>query len=176
MQSLIDQITYRPAVEADALRLSVLFKQVYIQTYATEGVTTEFANFITRQFAVERMSDLIAKEPACIIAAVFKNNLIGAVEIEYDKPCHIGDFIAPELNKLYILEWFCGIGVGKALMRYTEDFLQSLGYRKLWLWVYVLNKRAIAFYEKQGYEYIGNAYFQMEENLYENKVLVKNIL
>ncbi len=175
MQSLIDQITYRPAVESDAIRLSVLFKQVYIQTYATEGVTNEFANFITRQFAVERMSDLIAKHPVCLIVAVYKNNLVGAVEIEYDKPCHIGEFTAPELNKLYILECFCGMGVGKGLMRYAEEYLHSLGYGRLWLWVYVLNKRAIAFYEKQGYECIGNAFFQMEQNSYENKVLVKNI-
>jgi ribosomal protein S18 acetylase RimI-like enzyme len=73
------------------------------------------------------------------------------------------------------LEWFCGIGVGNGLMKYTEAHLHKLGYNRLWLWVYVLNARAIAFYEKQGYLRIGNAFFKMEQNSYENKVLVKSI-
>lgn len=38
----------------------------------------------------------------------------------------------------------------------------------MWLWVLETNDRATKFYEKHGYETIGNAAFQMETNPYDN--------
>ena len=45
----------------------------------------------------------------------------------------------------------------------------------MWLWVLITNERAISFYEKQNYKWIGNASFQMETNNYENKVMLKEL-
>jgi hypothetical protein len=36
----------RKATVADSKKLSILYKTVYIQTYGTDGVSDEFANFI----------------------------------------------------------------------------------------------------------------------------------
>jgi len=168
-------ISFRKAVPSDSLRLSILYKQVYIQTYGTEGVTTEFANFITKQFAVEKIEQTISSHPDNIVVAVYKDNLVGVAEIEFDKKCPVGNIIAPELNKLYILEWFCGMGVGYGLLSEVENTVRSAGIKEIWLWVYVLNERAISFYERQDYKWIGNAFFQMEFNRYENKVMLKRL-
>jgi GNAT superfamily N-acetyltransferase len=168
-------ITYRKAVLVDAKKLSVLYKTVYIQTYGIEGVSDEFANFITKQFAVERLEELIANHPDNIIVADYKTNLVGVAEIEFGKKCPIGYLIGPELNKLYILEWFCGKGVGENLLMEAEKLVASKEIDKIWLWVLESNTRAISFYEKHGYKHIGNAPFQMEVNTYENKVMVKDL-
>ena len=45
----------------------------------------------------------------------------------------------------------------------------------VWLWVLASNERAVKFYEKQNYQWIGNASFQMEENNYDNKVMTKKL-
>jgi GNAT superfamily N-acetyltransferase len=170
-----DEIIIRRAVPSDSLRLSVLYKQVYIQTYGTEGVTTEFANFITKQFAVEKIERTIRDHPESISVAEYKDNLVGVVELEFDKKCPVNNIVAPELNKLYILEWFCGKGIGSRLLKEAEQIVRSKGIYQMWLWVYVLNKRAISFYEKEEYQWIGNAFFQMEFNRYENKVMLKKL-
>jgi ribosomal protein S18 acetylase RimI-like enzyme len=91
------------------------------------------------------------------------------------KSSPIGNVIAPELNKLYILEWFCGKGIGQKLLAFVEDFLTKQGENEIWLWVLESNTRAVVFYEKHGYQYIGNASFQMEKNLYDNKVMLKKL-
>ena len=39
----MSQIEYRKANSSDIVKLSVLFKQVYIATYGVEGVSDEFA-------------------------------------------------------------------------------------------------------------------------------------
>lgn len=167
------KISYRKANHTDAIKLSILFKTVYIQTYGIDGVSDEFANFITKQFSVERLQGLIMNNPDTLVVAVYKDNLVGVAEIEFDKKCPINNIVAPELNKLYILEWFCGQGIGFQLLREAENIVKMKGINEMWLWVLVSNKRAIAFYEKQNFKWIGNAPFQMEKNSYDNKVMLK---
>ncbi len=165
----------RNAVPQDVIKLSILYKQVYIQTYGTEGVSDEFANFITVQFAPERLAEIIQHDPELIIVAEHKGNLIGVAEIELQKKCPVDNIIAPELNKLYILEWFCGTGVGYGLLNHAEEVIRSRGFDQMWLWVLESNNRAVSFYKRQHYKVIGKASFQMEVNRYENKVMLKQL-
>ncbi len=168
-------IIYRKAQLGDARKLAILYKQVYIQTYGTEGVSDEFANFITKQFAVERIENTLRENPNSIIVAEYNNNLVGVAEIEFAKKCPIDNIIAAELNKPYILEWFCGMGIGEKLLAFAEEIINDEGENLLWLWVLESNTRAIQFYEKHQFSVIGHAPFQMETNRYENKVMLKKI-
>lgn len=169
------EIIYRKAISTDAIKLSILFKTVYIQTYGIEGVSDEFANFITKQFSIERLQSIILNNPDRLIVAVYNDNLVGVAEIEFDKKCPIKNIVAPELNKLYILEWFCGQGIGYNLLMEAEKIVKLKGINEMWLWVLVSNERAISFYERQNYKWIGNAPFQMEKNSYDNKVMLKKL-
>jgi GNAT superfamily N-acetyltransferase len=168
-------IIYRPAIKEDILCLSVLLKQVYIQTYGTEGVSLEFARFITQRFSEEALTEVLRVEPGSFIVASFQNNLIGAAQVVYDTSCPIRNKVLPELSKLYVLEWFCGKGVGYRLLQEAELVVRNKGFEEIWLWAYVKNPRAIKFYNRQGYQLLGNAFFQMEVNRYENQVLKKEL-
>lgn len=167
------EIKYRQANLSDVKKLSILFKQVYIQTYGTEGVSDEYANFITKQFSEERLQELISQHSDCLIVAEYKGNLVGVAEIEFNKKSPLGNLVATELNKLYILEWFCGQGIGYRLLEEAEKIVREKGLNEMWLWVYEENHRAIQFYERQNFVCIGNAPFQMEVNRYDNKVMLK---
>lgn len=169
-------IIYRQALAADVLKLSILYKTVYIQTYGTEGVSDEFANFIMKQFAPERLAEIIANDPDRITVAEYRNNLVGVAELEFEKASPVGNIVAPELNKLYLLEWFCGKGIGYGLLNQAEQIVRSKGIREIWLWVLSANTRAVSFYERQRYRTIGKAFFQMEQNRYENDVMVKQLV
>ena len=167
------EINYRLANISDVKKLSILYKQVYIQTSGKEGISDEYANFITKQFSEERLQDLIVQHSDCLIVAEYKGNLVGVAEIEFNKKSPVGNLIATELNKLYILEWFCGQGIGYKLLTEAEKIVREKSLNEMWLWVYKENHRAIQFYERQNYVCIGNAPFQMELNRYDNKVMVK---
>jgi ribosomal protein S18 acetylase RimI-like enzyme len=171
---MIQDIQYRKANFSDTIKLSILFKQVYISTYGVKGVSDEFANFITKQFSVERLESIILGDPGSLIVAEHQGNLVGVVEIQFEKESPVNAITAPELNKLYILEWFCGKGIGQGLMAEAEKVALSRGATQMWLWVLESNVRAIRFYEKQRYEIIGHAPFQMEVNSYHNKVMLKS--
>ena len=173
LSQIADSLTYRPAISADSSKLSVLFRQVYIQTYATDGVSDELVDFMNPMFTVEKLEGTITNHPGDIIVAVHKGNLVGVAEIVWDKQCPVGGIVAAEINKLYILERFCRGGVGTRLMQEAEQVIAGKGLRQAWLWVLAANERAVYFYEKMGYKWIGDAPFYTHLNRYENKVLLK---
>ncbi len=168
-------ITIRKASLNDVKKLSILYKQVYIQTYGAEGVSDEFANFITVQFSESRLEQVLSQYPDLIIVAEHKNNLVGVLELALEKPCPVENIAAPELNKLYILEWFCGKNIGTMLLDEAEKNMRESGFKEMWLWVLHSNHRAIIFYKKHNYTPIGEAFFQMETNSYRNIVMLKHL-
>lgn len=164
-----------PAKASDSKLLSVLFKTVYIETYGTEGITYEFANFIKHQFSHTQIERDIESESSELWVASYKNNPVGVVHIEYKKPCPVNDLIDTEINKLYVLRNFYANGIGQNLMKIAEDQIRKKGQDKVWLWVLETNLRANEFYSKQGFKNIGLADFQMEVNSYTNNVLLKHL-
>lgn len=167
------EISFGKAKLSDSLRISVLLKTVYIQTYAVDGVTFEFANFITKRFSPEHIENIIRENPNRLIIAYQNENPIGVAEIIYDSHCPIKKITIPELSKLYVLERFYGKGIGYGLMKMAEKEVQEKGFKEFNLEVYFKNDRAITFYERQGYVSIGNVDFPMEFNTYKNLVMNK---
>jgi len=170
-----EAITIRKAVVEDAKKLSILYKQVYIKTYDLEGVSDEFANFSIKQFSVTRIKDCIIKTPDSMIMAEYKNNLVGVLELTFNNPCPLNKSYITEVNKLYILEWFCGMGIGEKLYKEAEIILRKNNEDQLWLWLLDSNSRALNFYKKQGFKTIGEAPFRMETNTYNNIVMLKKL-
>lgn len=87
----------------------------------------------------------------------------------------IGDFEALEIKKIYILDWFCRKGIGQLLLKKAEHMLMEMGYDMVWLWLLESNTRALQFYKKNNYKIIGTAPFVMEENMYTNLVMRKEL-
>jgi len=57
-----------------------------------------------------------------------------------------------EIARLYVLEEFIGVGLGKKLLDKAFDFAKEKGLKYVWLGVWEHNTRAIRFYEKNGFE------------------------
>ena len=166
-------ISFGRAKLSEALRISVLLKTVYIQTYDLEGVTIESANYVSNTFSVERIEQAIKEHPSQFIVARHRGNLVGVAEINFESVCPTRKIAVPELGKLYVLERFFGKGVGHGLLKEVENEVKQKGYKEIHLIVYVKNARAIAFYERQGYVSIGMMDFKMEHHTYKNLVMNK---
>ena len=171
----MDQISYGKAKIEDSNRISVLLKTVYIEVYATKGITFEFTNFIEKRFSKAHIENIINENPDQLLVAYCNNNPIGVAEIHYKSNCPIRKKGVPELSKLYVLKRFNGKGIGYGLMIESEKILKEKGFNELNLEVFIGNGHAISFYERQGYLKIGKVDFPMEDNIYENWVMNKEL-
>ena len=67
---------------------------------------------------------------------------------------------AVEIQRIYLLQSQIGQGQGRMLLQQCLDWAKAQGYKAVWLGVWERNDRAIAFYEKMGFEPFGFHYFQ----------------
>jgi len=166
------KISIRNAALDDAVNITVLKQQVWISTYAVEGIRQEFSDYVLSEFTVENERQNLHDLNVQIVVAMQGRHLIGCAEFNL-KPSSPNDTMAacPELTVLYVLERFVGRGVGQQLLDSALIELKTMGFGHVWLTVYHENERANCFYNKNGFHQIGEAFFEMDGNQYKNWIL-----
>ena len=79
------------------------------------------------------------------------------------------------LERIYILNEFIPLKVGQQLLTFVEEKVKALGLGTMWLSVYIKNKRAIRFYERNEFKNVGELNFLVNGQAYENIVFSKTI-
>ena len=67
------------------------------------------------------------------------------------------------MSRLYVLEEFYGLGLGKELFNFNVNFSKENNQKGIWLAVWIENKRAINFYQKKGFVKVGVYDFEISE-------------
>lgn len=172
-----DRVLIRYAHIRDVKNLAVLKQQVWISTYAIEGIRHEFSNYVLSEFTLDNVGKTIQNKNILLLIAEIDNHMIGCVEINFNNKCPLrGQQHYPEIKLLYVLERFTGIGIGKELLTNALTEIKKRNFKATWLTVYHENKRAIKFYKKMNFKMIGDTEFEMEGNRYKNNVMSIEIL
>lgn len=171
----MSKIIIRKAKHSDACNLTVLKQQVWIATYATEGIRNEFSEYVLNAFTVKHSEQAIEDKHRAILIAEQDNHLIACVEIDDHASCPNKSINAPEITVLYVLERFCGQAIGKQLLDAALQQLKAKNQDTCWLTVFHGNERAIRFYEKNDFKSMGTTFFEMDGNQYENLIMVRRI-
>lgn len=164
----------RKATREDVLNLSVLKKQVFISTYALNGINKDFSSHITKAFSENEILNNIEDPEKIVLLAEKHGFLIGCAEIGINSTCKETNNSSPELMVLYVFEHVKGQGVGYSLITDSERIAKEMKFPGLWLTVYHKNNEAIKFYLRQSYRDIGKWDFEMEGKSYENRIMYKH--
>lgn len=170
----LDDLQLRPAVAEDALCLSVLAMQVFLDTYATQGIRAAIAREVLSGYSQEVFSEAMSAENTRVMVAELAGHLIGFAQLTLGE----SQALAPsgsqsELLRLYVQEPFTGKQVGTKLLAAAERLAKEAGSTVLWLTPWVHNHRALGFYASRGYKDCGLTYFTFEGESHENRVYAK---
>ena len=78
-----------------------------------------------------------------------------------------------EIMSIYFYKEYRGIGLAQKLFDYAQEEL-FMSYKTIYIWVLEINKRARAFYEKNGYKDTGKRRFQNCDKLYNEMLYSKS--
>jgi diamine N-acetyltransferase len=172
------EVTYRTAVEPDALSLSVLATQVFLDTYATQGVRPAVAREARQLLSEEAFAALLADPRRGLLIAELADHLLGFAQLTHGQTHALlpSEARATELNRLYVQRPFLGKGIGKELLARAEALATGEGAEILWLTAWTGNTHALRFYEAQGYQDVGGSVYTFEEDSYETRVFLKRLL
>ncbi len=166
----------RPATAADSLCLSVLAMQVFLDTYATQGIRPSIAREVLSGYSEAVFAAAVRDERARIHVAEAQAHLVGFAHVTVGARHEL----APqgpqsELLRLYVQEPFVGRGIGTRLLRCAEDAAARCGSTVLWLTPWVHNHRALQFYRRRGYSDFGLTQFVFEGESHDNRLYAKRI-
>lgn len=167
-------ITLRTATPDDALCIGVLGVQVFLDTYATDGIRPTLAREVLRSLSPDAIAERLALPATTFVLAETAGHLIGFAQLCGGTPhALIPDPAAAELERLYVQQRFQGQGVGARLLARAEAMARATGAPLLWLTAWVGNARALRFYATLGYEEIGTTWFEFEAERHENRLFRK---
>ena len=170
----LQPILYRQATASDALCIAALGVQVFLDTYATQGIRPALAQEAFDAFSPDELLNILAKPDVFITVAEADGHLVGFAQVAMNTG---HDLIAHpracELQRLYVQERFTGKGVGRGLLDATETSAQLCGAALLWATVWVGNRRALSFYPRQGYALMGSPSYTFQNETHENQLFGK---
>ncbi|KAB0470724.1 GNAT family N-acetyltransferase [Vibrio chagasii] len=154
----------REATKDDCAKLALLSIRVWLDTYAQEGIKTEYADYVLSTFTADYFLEILNNTKYRVLVSEENEILHGYVMVNLES-----NYQTPEsgfeVEKLYVDNLFKGKGVGKKLLKSMED---QFG-RQYWLYTWV-NNESNGFYEHLGFSRIGSLTFEFFGALIENNV------
>lgn len=176
MESSASAVAFRVANASDALCITVLGTRVFLDTYATEGISQSIAQEALEQFSANVVSGQIANTANTFVVAESSGYMVGFAQLVLGPTQElVSATTSAKLNRLYVHEPFTAKGTGKALLQCAESLAASKGASTLWLTAWVGNHRALGFYATRGYKDLGATMYVFQGEQYENRVLAKAV-
>lgn len=168
-------IHVRRATDADADALSRLAADTFRDTFAADNTPEDLAAYLAETFSPALQRAEIADRDATILLAE-RGDLVGYAHLVVGPaPVAVRGPSPIELARIYVARPWQGRGVASALMDAVLDAARSRGARTLWLGVWERNPRAVAFYEKYGFERVGEQPFRLGSDVQNDWILARPV-
>lgn len=166
-------VALRHATLDDALVLSALATQVFLDTYATSGVSADLAKEVAALYSTVAFEKRLQNKGAEIVLAGLGQFVLGFADLDSTTHCPAPGVHGLEVLRLYVQAPFQRHGIGKALMSFAERRALERGVQHLWLTAWSGNTPALSFYPAMGFRDVGATQYFIEGKAYENRVFVK---
>ncbi len=123
--------------------------------------------FIDASYTVEKIKEELSIPDNVYHVLEHENQVVGFSKIllnEAHKDIDRQDIV--KLNRIYLLDDFHGLGLGKVLLNSIVEYAKNEEQAAIWLYTWVGNKRAIKFYERNGFVVAGSHDFHVAEDYY----------
>ena len=118
--------------------------------------------YVDRSFSAEGCHTELVNEANVFSAIYYNDQPAGYFKIIYNTP-HPAITLQPitKLERLYLLKEFYDLKLGHLLLQEAIKKSKAAGDKGMWLEVWKGNERAVRFYQKQGFETVGETQFRL---------------
>ena len=123
--------------------LQEISKNTFEETFAAFNTKEDMTHYFEHNLSLDQLA-LEMQSPASSFYFIYiEEELSGYMKLNISETF--------EIERIYILNKFQGIGVGKTFMNFAFDQSKQLGFNSLWLGVWEHNTKAISFYKSLGF-------------------------
>jgi len=160
----------------DATTLLEIGAKTFRDTFSSYNTPENMNMYLEKTFTLDQLKNELNDPSIIYLLAYDKNVVVGYAKlIEGQNPSSLKTSKAIEIERIYSLQEYFGRKVGQMLMQTCLDIGRQRGYEMVWLGVWEHNPRAIAFYEKNGFETFGSHPFLLGDDLQSDLLMKKKL-
>ena len=157
METIAPQPVIRKATSNDLGDLLHMARTSFLQAFTAGNKPENVTAYLKEAFTLEQFEKEMATPASTFLVAELEGEIIGYVKVnQVPVQTDIHDPDSLEIARLYVLEDFFGLGLGKKLLDTAINIAKQNEKKYLWLGVWEHNARAIRFYEKNGLRIFGS--------------------
>jgi diamine N-acetyltransferase len=162
----------RPATLADCAELAAFAAHCFTETFGHNYPADHLTEFLADSYPTDGFASSVQARDKLLLVAVRDGAITGYVEAgPLGLPVADPELGAQELKRLYLGDSERGTGLAAHLFTTVSDWARSLGAPALYLGVWTLNPRALAFYARMGMVEVGAYQFKVGGTLDDELIL-----
>jgi len=158
-------ITFRSATPYDSSQIASLIARVWSKFFSYSVSPADLQVYLATSLSIEQISKDISNPSMIFLVATDEQNIIGIAQLVRGTSEKCLTLPKPiELRRLYLDDRFHGGGIATRLMDDAVETARQEGFQSMWLGVWEDNPRGLRFYEKMGFDAVGDHWFMVGEN------------
>ncbi|MFQ3181581.1 MAG: GNAT superfamily N-acetyltransferase [Polaribacter sp.] len=150
----------KKATIKDARALSKLSVAAFIPAHGHSAPEEVINNYISANFSEENFIKELSSPDFQYHLIYYKDELAGFSKVIFNYQNEfVTDTNATKMERLYLLEKFYNLGLGKELLNFNIALAKQNKQAGIWVFVWIENTKAITFYKKNGFKKVGNSDF-----------------
>ena len=155
-------ISFKSLTPADASLLAKIGRVSLLESHGHSQPIEVMQAYVNKSFSEEACRIELANHSNIFTAVFFNNQPAGYSKIIYNTPHPaISIVTVTKLERLYLLKEFYDHKLGHVMLHKAIENSKEAGDKGMWLEVWKGNERAVRFYQKQGFETVGETIFRL---------------
>lgn len=161
----------------DAVSIALLGRITFTETFGDLfSDKKDLLEYLERTFAVDKIEKGIEKDNNVFFIAFMDKLPVGYGKLKlHSENKFLEDSNICQLQKIYVLQDFLSLGIGKQLHSCLLKKAIDLEFNAIWLSALDSNQRAIDFYINYGYQSIGKHGYTIGKDDFELYVMLKKL-
>jgi diamine N-acetyltransferase len=152
--------------EADLPELLEMAQKAFIEAFTANNNPENVKAYLNEAFTLDQFTKEYQNSASTFFKLVSGPRIIGYTKVNLTPAqTDVHDPESLEIARLYLLDEFIGLGLGKKLLEKAFEFGKQKGKQYIWLGVWEHNPRAIDFYERNGFEKFGSHPFPFGDEI-----------
>jgi diamine N-acetyltransferase len=171
-----ESVSIRSCALHDAEAIVSLGIRTFRDTFDEMNTPENMMLYLNKTFTLKKVKEEIQEPGSVFFLAEIEDEPVGYARIRTsEKPDGLEGTSPIEIERLYVDKKYIGQRVGYLLMNTCLHYARDHGHDLLWLGVWEHNERAIAFYEKWGFEKFGDHAFMLGQDAQTDLLMKKNL-
>lgn len=156
-------------------QLRAISVQTFTETFAELNTEENMEKYLNENLSMEKLTQELNTRGSEFYFAKINNTIVGYLKInEGQSQTELRTNQSLEIERIYVLKIYYGKNIGKLLFDKAVSLAKERHCKFIWLGVWEENKRAIAFYKKQGFIEFDKHIFKLGDDI-QNDLLMKLI-